>query len=567
MTASRVTKTSAFLRLAISAFLAATCLLLPCWEPFRLGAHRHPNTSRELAAARNGQRLPLPATQTSTRLDGLSNRETSTERAPSVGEPLSSDFAWRPILPGLGVIFAILLALGPLILRWRTRKLVQARNTLESVVASRTDELRREKERIQLQNVEIEALLLKAQEAARLKSEFLANMSHEMRTPLNGLIGMNNLLLGTNLTPQQRDYAEWVKKSSQALLDVINNILDFSKIESGKLSFEIVDFDLASLVEDVAELLAVRAREKQLELVCHISAAVPSILRGDPVRVQQVLQNLIGNAVKFTEQGEVVMRAELQQADTSEVLLRFEVRDTGIGIPAEALGRLFQPFSQADGSTTRRYGGTGLGLVICKQLTQMMDGEVRVESTLGTGSTFWFTARFARSQGVSAVARQKPDLRSLPILLAEDNASSAEALQMLLLSWNARVRYAFGAEAAVRMVQQAEACAQPFGLVIADQLAAPKNALWMIDQIHSQPALQHTPFVLLTSNGLRPSEHASRFVHHVPKPVRRSTLWAAIRASQGSPYAEADVKPGSPSGHNETSCDQAVGLPSSFHSE
>jgi signal transduction histidine kinase len=428
-------------------------------------------------------------------------------------------------------------------LRWRTRKLVQAKSTLESVVASRTDELRKEKERIQQQSVEIEALLIKAQEGARLKSEFLANMSHEMRTPLNGLIGMNNLLLGTNLTPQQRDYAEWVKKSSLALLDVINNILDFSKIESGKLSFEIVDFDLASLVEDVAELLSVRAHEKRLELVCHISAAVPPVLRGDPVRVQQVFQNLMGNAVKFTEKGEVVTRAELLQADASEVLLRFEVRDTGIGIPQEALGRLFQPFSQADGSTTRKYGGTGLGLVVSKQLTQMMDGDIGVESALGTGSTFWFTARFARSQATPGVARQKPDLRSLPVLLAEDNASSAEALQMLLLSWNARVRYAFGAETAVRVVQQAEACGQPFGLVIADQFEAPKDALWMVDQIHSQTALQYTPFVLLASGGLRLPEHSSGLVHQVPKPIRRSTLWAAIRAAQTPLRTQSNSKP------------------------
>jgi CheY-like chemotaxis protein len=242
--------------------------------------------------------------------------------------------------------------------------------------------------------------------------------------------------------------------------------------------------------------------------------------------------------VKFTEKGEVVTRVELLNADANEVVVRFEVRDTGIGIAEEGMSRLFQSFSQADGSTTRKYGGTGLGLVISKQLAQMMGGEIGVESKPGAGSAFWFTARFARSQN-SLGARERPDLLGLPILLVEDNASSAESLQMLLLGWNAGVRCAFGAEAAVRTAQQAEAAGQRFGLIITDRLEAPKDAFWMMDQICDQPALRGMPFVLLTPKRLEPSERALKVVNEVAKPVRRASLLAAVRATQESGRTEA----------------------------
>jgi len=222
----------------------------------------------------------------------------------------------------------------------------------------------------------------------------------------------------------------------------------------------------------------------------------------------------------------------LLEANAHAVLVRFEVRDSGIGIAEEAINRLFQSFSQADGSTTRKYGGTGLGLVISKQLTQMMDGEIGVDSKPGTGSTFWFTARFARNQDALGAGGEKHDLRGLPILLVEDNASSAEALQMLLLAWNTRVRCVFGAEAAVRVAQQAEAAGQRFGLVITDRLEAPKDAFWLMHQICNQPALKDTPVILLSSKRLKPFENVLGFVNQVAKPVRRAVLWAAIRATQ-----------------------------------
>ena len=461
-------------------------------------------------------------------------------------EPASFSFViappWWRTLPARGAAVLVVLVLGILVLRWRTRKLLEAKSELESIVAARTNELRKEKERIQEQNIEIEALLVKAQESTRLKGEFLANMSHEIRTPMNGVIGMNNLLLGTNLTPEQREYADLVRKSGEALLDVISDILDFSKIEAGKLSFEIVEFDLPGLIEDVTELLAVRAREKQLELICQTSAAIPAQLCGDPVRVRQVLQNLIGNAVKFSEKGEVVTRVELVDADPHEVVVRVEVRDTGIGISEEGLSRLFQSFSQADGSTTRKYGGTGLGLAISKQLTQMMGGEIGVESKPGAGSTFWFTARLARSQTSPGNTKAKPDLLGLPILLVEDSASSAESLQMLLLDWNARVRCAFGPEAAIRMAKQAETAGQRFGLIVTDRLEGPKDALWMIDQIRDQPALKNTSFVLLSSKRLELSEDALKGVRQVPRPVRRAALLAAIQATLEPAPSEGELR-------------------------
>jgi signal transduction histidine kinase/AmiR/NasT family two-component response regulator len=452
-----------------------------------------------------------------------------------------SDYSWEDLITKIGQSDRLVILKKPfdnvevlqlsLALTEKWHLLQQSRfqlETLQQAVADRTSELRAEIIERKRAEEEAHAAQEAAETANRSKSAFLANMSHEIRTPMNGILGMANLLLETDLSSEQRDFVETLRNSSETLMGILNDILDFSKIEAGRLTLETTDFDLWEVVESAIELHAARASQKKLELITQVGEDVPTLLRGDPLRLRQVLLNLIGNAIKFTERGEVFLDVSIERQTDTSAELRFEIHDTGIGIAPEVISHLFQPFTQADESTTRRYGGTGLGLAISRRIVETMGGNLAVRSRVGHGSVFHFSVSFARQAIAENIdAAERASIQGLRALIVDDNETNRKVLYHRLDRWGVVSLAVADGPAALDALRTADAAGQSYDLALLDMQMPDMDGLMVADAIRISRLSRPPRLILLTSMGdrLNSTERASHGLNAcLIKPVKHSHL-------------------------------------------